>query len=136
MKPYNINMIRGVACVSVPVGYLVLKHVSWERATASKKRMIVHQLTFWATMAAALVLMHKSFYVKPKAAFRQVKLYAYLAAASLLPVLGFEGGGKLGRAIYPHRPKVKPLPAVGFQKVYRPNYLPHDLPINNAAWLG
>jgi hypothetical protein len=136
MNRYYLNLMRGLASISIPVGYLVFKHVSWERASTSKKRMMVHQASFWGTMAAALVLMHKSFYLKPKSAFRGLKQLAYLGTASLLPILGFEGGAKLGRTFYPYRPQFKPTPATGFQKVYRPTYLNHTMPLTNAAWLG
>lgn len=113
----TVNLLSGIACVSVPVGYLVKKHVDWERSPQSKKRMLVHQGTFWGTMTLALVMMHKAF----RRTTPLIEKLALYISASVLPILGFEWGGHLGRTLYPYQPKPSAPPQP--MKRYVPSYL-------------
>lgn len=110
------NVTTGLAAIGVPVGYLVAKHINWERPGNPQKRMMVHQATFWATFLAALYLIHKSFRIRTESTL--TSLFAklgYLATASILPIAGFEGGSVLGRELYP-----RALPPT---RRYLPSYL-------------
>lgn len=111
-----INVGTGLAAAGAPVGYIVAKHIQWERSDNSKKRMAVHQGVFWSTFFLGLYLIHKSFRVKAEPLMTRIfAKWGYLGTAGILPILGFEWGGNLGMKLYP-KPQ-KPL------KLYQPSYL-------------
>jgi hypothetical protein len=110
------NLSTGLIATGIPVGYLVRKHVKWQRPGNGQKRMAVHQGVFWGSFLISLLLIHRSFRIKTESAL--TNLFArvgYGGTAGILPIFGFEGGEKLGEALYPH-----PKPAL---RRYTPSYL-------------
>ena len=81
----------------MPVGYLVYKHVSWESSPQSKKRMLTHQLTFWASVAAGVTILHKTFF--KRGLTNGQKLLRYLLAGAVA-AQGFETGERLGNLLF------------------------------------
>jgi hypothetical protein len=109
----------GLACVAAPVTYVAGTHVGWERSTDAKKRMLTHQATFWGTMLSSLALMHVAFFLKWNSSYRTAMQIGLWLVSAGLPIAGFEGGARLGKALYPYTPK----PATSTGRVYRPGYL-------------
>jgi hypothetical protein len=111
-----INVSTGLIATGIPVAYLARKHVKWQRPGNGQKRMAIHQGVFWGSFLISLLLIHRSFRIKTESAL--TNLFArvgYGGTAGLFPILGFEGGEKLGETLYPH-----PKPAL---RRYTPSYL-------------
>ncbi|MBY0450978.1 MAG: hypothetical protein K2X01_10180 [Cyanobacteria bacterium] len=90
----------GLAAVAIPVGYVIKKHLDWESTPEAKSRMLTHQLTFWAATGLGIWGLHKT--------FRSViplpwKILGTVLTAAL-PVVGFEGGQRLGARLFPKKP--------------------------------
>ncbi len=96
MRPVAWGM---AAAAALPVAYIIKQHVSWESSPRAKKRMLAHHLGFWTSMAAGLVLLHRKVLRNRSAGALVRALYG--VAAGLLPVLGFEGGGRLALLLFP-----------------------------------
>ena len=110
LQPRTLRMVGGIGAALVPVGYITAQHVSWERRPQSKKRMLAHHVFFWSSLAAGLVLAHKTHKFRGENA--TWKKIAAFTASALLPVLGFEGGGKLALKLFPKLPYKKPAAQV------------------------
>lgn len=120
-----VNLMRPVAwgmaaAAALPVGYVIKQHVDWESSPQSKKRMLVHQLAFWSALAIGLVLLHRKVLRNPTAGVLVRTLYG--VAAGIVPVLGFEGGGRLAMAIFP-KPTESFAERLSTGKRYVPSYL-------------
>lgn len=116
------QLIGGLAALSMPVGYLIYKHVSWEQSPQSKKRMLTHQLTFWASVALGITLIHKTFFKRGLSNMQ--KFFRYLLGGAIA-AQGFETGERLSIRLFPHRP-VKESEPSGLSRpgrVYVPSFL-------------
>ncbi len=92
----------GLAAVAIPVGYVIKKHLDWESTPEAKSRMLTHQLSFWTATGLGLWGLHKTFRsVIPL----PLKILGTVLAAAL-PVVGFEGGQRLGVRLFPKKPVV------------------------------
>ena len=119
MRLHTAGALMGV---SLPVAYLIKKHVDWEKSPESKQRMLIHQATFWSTVVIAVKLIHDTFW-KYRQAAPWLKM-TRLIGAGLLPVLGFEGGMLAARKLLPKKPPVRPaFPSPMQRRVYIPSYL-------------
>ncbi len=124
--PVRPQTALAVAGMALPVAYIVKKHVDWETKPDSKKRMLVHQLTFWSIAALSLKLLHDVLrkHRRQPWGFKAPRI----ALSGLLLVAGFEGGQRLARRLFPKQPApIAPAPApfsppVGFPKIYVPRY--------------
>jgi hypothetical protein len=114
------QLIGGLAALSMPVGYLVYKHVSWESSPQSKKRMLVHQLTFWGSVALGVTILHKTFFKRGLS--NPQKFLRYLFGGAMA-AQGFESGERLGNMLFPHQPEVGPAPMPRPRNLYFPSYL-------------
>jgi hypothetical protein len=113
------NALLGVTCLSVPVGYVVKKHMDWMSPSSdAAKRMLVHQLSFWGTTAMALILMHRAMH--PRLGI--LEKLALCFSTAILPIFGFEGGGRLGKLLYPKQTHYN-TPPTTTGRVYHPGYL-------------
>ncbi|MBY0404842.1 MAG: hypothetical protein K2X66_13155 [Cyanobacteria bacterium] len=101
----NKNIWAALGCVAIPVGFLIQEHVSWMSTLEGKKRMLTHQLIFWGTAAASLLMMHRTFSYKfiKNTTNPWLKKGLFLGVASGLPILGFEGGGAISRKCFPEK---------------------------------
>lgn len=97
-RPRTRAMMLGAG---LPTGYLVAKHVGWQPDTDGKKRMLLHQLTFWTSLAAGLFAMHR---IKRKRWKDSLKMLA-CALAAAPAIAAFEGGSRLASWLIPYRTK-------------------------------
>jgi hypothetical protein len=116
--------IIAASAMALPVAYIVKKHVEWEKSPNAKRRMLIHQLTFWSSVVIALRLLHRTFrhYRERSPLLKAGRLFL----ASGMLIAGFEGGERLARYLVPKRPKqpIRPLslPASNPNR-YAPAYL-------------
>ena len=112
VRPRTLAMLTGTG---LPVGYVIAKHVGWEKSPDSKRRMLIHQLSFWSAAALAVVALHR---IKRWRVGAIQKTLASLGATAPA-ALAFEGGAKLAALLVPYRPKAEfPKPTR-----YRPSFL-------------
>jgi len=132
--------IVGVGTMSLPVGYIIKKHMDWKKNPDAKKRMLIHHLVFWGASVPALKTMHiawgelKVLLGKPqKTPYTRIfKGAGYLSAASGILIGAFEGGDRLARILVPKPPK----PVVPAQPAAAPPViLPLPLPLSAAQTL-
>ncbi len=97
----NPHLIGGVGAVSLPIGYVIKKHMDWEKTEQGKKRMLTHHLVFWGSFALGLALVHRTFFAPVS---NLVKGFRYLAGG-LIGAQGFTTGEWLARYLFPHLPK-------------------------------
>jgi hypothetical protein len=132
----NKNIWAALGCVAIPVGFLIQEHVGWMSTPEGKKRMLTHQLIFWATAAISLMVMHRTFSYKfvKNTTTPWLKKGLFLGIASGLPVLGFEGGGAISRKCFPEK---NMLQSEGYNHSPKPNkYIPSYLgpPKQSISW--
>jgi len=98
----TLNIIGGIAAVAIPAAYITYKHVQWEDHPQSKKRMLTRHVSFWAIMAAGILLLHNTFFSRGMKAWRKAVNFA---VASLAIVGGFELSGMFAKTLYPYVPQ-------------------------------
>lgn len=103
----NPRLWRPAMAVSalIAIGYVIKQHVGWMETADKKRRMLVHQLTFWGSSAVGLTLIHGAFLLK-RLPFTKipVKGGSQLALGALggsIGALGFPAGRWLSHKLYP-----------------------------------
>jgi hypothetical protein len=114
------KLILGMSAMSVPVAYILKKHLDWKPRPDSKKRMLIHHGVFWASGIPTLKFLHKAWGEfqrggKPLELKKEItgkvpagsslKVAGWFAAATGTLIGGFEGGGRLAKALVPKPPK-------------------------------
>lgn len=110
--PSGKFMLR-LAVMSLPVGYILKKHLDWKPKPDSKKRMLIHHVVFWLSCIPALKFLHKT--PGKLAAGRQLihleqgtnalDAVKWPAASVATLLAGFEGGDRLAKLLVPKQPK-------------------------------
>ncbi len=112
----TLRRLGGLTAAALPVAYVVKSHVGWEQSTQGKKRMLTHQLTFWSSFVAAVMMAHKT---RPRQSlWAKILLFSL---SGILPLAGFEGGGMLATRLFPNIPPSPPGRLR--QDTYVPSYL-------------
>jgi hypothetical protein len=120
------KLLLGLSFMSLPIAYIIKKHLDWKPRPDSKKRMLIHHLVFWTSGVPALKFLHRAwgqferdklFTLKEKVpgkvpAGSSLKVAGWLAAAAGTLIGGFEGGERLAKALVPKPPKSM-APATG-----------------------
>lgn len=130
----------GLTAMSLPVAYIIKRHVDWKNRPDSQQRMWIHQLTFWPSAALGLKLMHNGLRaVKTPTGGLQLnpKGFGWLTAGSLTVMGGFEGGYRLAKKLVPKQPKPpEPTYQDGFNAGYQTalqQWPPTNLPMAGSA---
>ncbi len=112
----NPRLIGGIVTASLPVGYVIKKHMDWEETEQAKKRMLTHHLIFWGSFSLGLWVAHRTFFARVSNIQKGLR---YLAGG-LVGAQGFTSGEWLGKYFFPYQAK----PATGPQRDrYIPTYL-------------
>jgi hypothetical protein len=114
------KLILGMSAMSLPVAYILKKHLDWKPRPDSKKRMLIHHGVFWLSGIPTLKFLHRAWGEferggKPLELKKEIagkvpagsslKVAGWLAAAAGTLIGGFEGGGRLAKALVPKQPK-------------------------------
>ncbi|MCE3234703.1 MAG: hypothetical protein K0Q50_883 [Vampirovibrio sp.] len=145
LLPSNKFLLR-LAVMSLPVAYILKKHLDWKPKPDSKKRMLIHHAVFWLSCIPALKFLHKTpgqFAASRKfiqldkhiSAFDAAK---WPAAAVTTLIGGFEGGERLAKWLVPKQPKPPMQASSSITPIYtpaRPNPYPTYSTYQNPASL-
>lgn len=120
LLPSNKFLLR-LTIMSLPVAYILKKHLDWKPKPDSKKRMLIHHGVFWLSCIPALRFLHKTpgqFAAAPRWIQLEQGISTFDAikwpAASVATLIGgFEGGERLAKWLVPKQPK-PPAPVTGF----------------------
>lgn len=95
----------GMLAMSMPVAYIIGKHINWKSKPDSRKRMIIHHLVFWPMALLGLKTMHVTFRWHPSCWKRDQEWFHRLGALSGAGVItaGFELGDRLAKALVPKK---------------------------------
>lgn len=112
LKPSPLFLF-GLTMMSLPVGYILKRHLDWKPRPDSKKRMLIHHAVFWAACIPALKCFHNTWRYFERVpnkmpTFKPGGFWPAVAwmSASMGTLIGsFEGGGKLARYLVPKQPR-------------------------------
>lgn len=119
LKPSPLFLF-GLTMMSLPVGYILKRHLDWKPRPDSKKRMLIHHAVFWAACIPALKCFHNTWRYFERVpnqlpTFKPGGFWPAVAwmSASMGTLIGsFEGGGKLARYLVPKQPSSRPSPKI------------------------
>ncbi len=110
LKPSPLFLF-GLTMMSLPIGYILKKHLDWKPKPDSKKRMLIHHGVFWLSCIPALKFFHNTwryFERHPdKIALKPGGFWpaaGWMGAALGTLIGSFEGGDKVARYLVPKQP--------------------------------
>lgn len=103
---FSPKFLFGLTCMSLPAGYIGLRHVNWKSKPDSKKRMLISHLVFWPVAVLGLRGMHLSFgkFAPKNKPVQKGKLALGVLASAGVIAGGFEGGLQLAKKLIPKQP--------------------------------
>lgn len=95
-------LVPAMLVFGLPIAYIIKKHMDWKPNPDSKKRMLIHHLTFWPLFFLGIGVGHNA---RKTYKFSLLKTGGWLAAGMGMMIAGFEGGDRLARYIVPKAAK-------------------------------
>lgn len=103
---FSPKFLFGLTCMSLPAGYIGLRHINWKSKPDSKKRMLISHLVFWPVAVLGLRGMHLSFgkFAPKDKPVQKGKLTLGILTSAGVIAGGFEGGLQLAKKLIPKKP--------------------------------
>jgi hypothetical protein len=98
-------LVPALLVFSIPITYIIKKHLDWKPNPDSKKRMLIHHLFFWPLFFLGIGIGHNARKTYKTDLF---KTAGWLGAGMSLMIAGFEGGDRLARYLVPKTDKPQP----------------------------